>query len=553
MIRAGLIRQLSAGIYSYLPLAQRILNKISRIVREEMDAIGGQEFFLPALNPREIWDESGRWDVMGETMFRLKDRKGADLCLGMTHEEVFTSIARTELNSYKQLPQIWYQIQTKFRDEPRPKSGLLRVRQFTMKDSYSFDIDTSGLDAAFEKHREAYKKIFERCGLEFEMVEASSGAMGGSASTEFMVKTDAGEDLIATCSRCEYAANVEKATSVVEPIDDAPGPDAPEEFATPGIRTIEELEDFEGGAPAVRQIKTLLFAAEFDAERKFVIALLRGDHQLQETKLLDTLGAIEIRPLQDQEIFDLLGAHAGSLGGVKAKELAKKSGTEVSIVADHALKGRQNMTTGANRDDFHIRGVNIGRDIEVDDWTDLRAVGSGERCTGCADGILEVSKSLEIGHIFKLGTKYSDAMDATVLNENGKSVPLVMGSYGIGVERIMASVIEQNHDQDGIIWTKSVAPFDVLVVVTNTKNQDLLDLGDRIYSELQGLGLDVLLDDRKERPGVKFKDADLIGIPTRIVVGKKSADGLVELVDRKTKELEEIKIEEIASRFAKSG
>ncbi len=549
LVRAGLIRQLGAGIYSYLPLAQRILQKIETIIREEMNAIGGQEFYLPAINPREVWEESGRWDVMGDNMFRIKDRKGADLCLAMTHEEVFTSIARHELKSYKQLPQTWYQIQTKFRDEPRPKSGLLRVRQFTMKDSYSFDIDTDGLDAAFDKHKEAYKRIFTRCGLDFELVEASSGAMGGSASTEFMVKTDAGEDLIATCSNCDYAANIEKATSKIKEISDEKGLDSPEEFPTPNVRTIERLANFEGGADANRQIKTLVYSGKIGEEEKNIIALLRGDHQLQETKLQDAIGANEIRPLQDEEIFSLLNAHAGSLGGVNAKENAESNKQEIFIIADKSLKNRKNMTTGANKDDFHFRGVDVERDITIEEWADLRIVNSGETCPNCESGILDIAKSLEIGHIFKLGTKYSDSMAATVLNENGKPVPIVMGSYGIGVERIMASVIEQNHDDDGIIWTKNVSPFDVIITVTNVKQTELLEAGEKIYADLLEKGFEVLLDDRKERAGVKFNDAELIGVPFRVTVGKGISEGIVELTNRRTKESVEVSVDEVGSKL----
>ncbi len=545
-----MIRQLAAGIYSYLPLAQIVLNKINAIVREEMNAIGAQEFFLPALNPREIWEETGRWSVMGDNMFRLKDRKGADLCLGMTHEEVFTSIARNELRSYKQLPQIWYQIQTKFRDEARPKSGLLRVRQFTMKDSYSFDVDQDGLDESFEKHREAYQKIFSRCGLRFVMVEASSGAMGGSASTEFMVRTDAGEDLIAQCNSCGYAANVEKAVSRIAAETDDPGPEAPEMFATPAVRTIEQLANFEGGAAATRQIKSLIYVATAGDASKYVIALLRGDHQLQETKLQDSVAATEIRPAEDAEIFALLGAHAGSLGAVNARENAAERGKEVTIIADRSLSDRRNMTTGANVDDFHLRGVDVSRDIPVDCWADLRLVATGEACASCDTGTIEVAKSLEIGHIFKLGTKYSESMGARVLNENGKAVPIVMGSYGIGVERIMASVIEQNHDADGIIWTPATAPFDVVLTVTNVRDERLLELGKRLYRELTRDGISVLLDDRDERAGVKFKDADLIGIPMRINIGKRADEGIVELVDRATKTLREVAIDEIADAVA---
>ncbi len=544
-----MIRQLAAGIYSYLPLAQIVLGKISAIVREEMAAIGAQEFLLPALNPREIWDETGRWDLMGDNMFRLKDRKGADLCLGMTHEEVFTAIARNELRSYKQLPQIWYQIQTKFRDEARPKSGLLRVRQFTMKDSYSFDLNAAGLDESFEKHREAYKRIFSRCGLRFVMVEASSGAMGGSASTEFMVRTDAGEDLIAVCGDCGYAANVEKATSRLAAVEDDAGPETPEQFPTPGVRTIDQLAVFDGGAVAERQIKSLIYVANSGGTESFVIALLRGDHPLQETKLQDALGANEIRPAVDDEIFGLLGAHAGSLGAVNARQNAAERGKTATIVADIALRGRKNMTTGANLDDHHLRGVGPERDIPVDQWADLRLVGSGEGCPQCDNGVLEVAKSLEIGHIFKLGTKYSLSMGANVLDENGKAVPLVMGSYGIGVERIMASVIEQNHDADGIIWSPATAPFDVVLTVTNVRDERLLELGTRLYRELTRDGFDVLLDDRDERAGVKFKDADLIGFPFRVNIGKRADEGIVEIVSRASKELTEVRIDEVADRL----
>jgi prolyl-tRNA synthetase len=550
LLRAGLVRQLGAGIYSYLPLAWRVMRRIEQIIREEMDSIGGQEFLLPALNPREIWEESGRWSVMGDNMFRLKDRKGADLCLGMTHEEVFTSIARHELRSYKQLPQVWYQIQTKFRDEPRPKSGVLRVRQFIMKDAYSFDVDTHGLDKSFEDQRQAYVRIFTRCGLKFSMVEASSGAMGGSASNEFMVKTDAGEDLIATCESCGYAANLEKATSQLHVVIDEPSTSsAPEEFPTPNVRTIEDLINFPGGAVASRQIKTLIyFAKDETGEQRPVIALLRGDHQLHETKLADALAASEVRPAHPEEIRDLLGASAGSLGGVSAKQKAKATGRDLRIVADHALKGRTNMTTGANKDEHHLRGVNIERDIPVDLWTDLRTVQSGERCPKCEAGTLDVSKALEVGHIFKLGTKYSVSMGASVLTQDGKEVPIVMGSYGIGIERIMAAAIELHHDTDGIIWTPSIAPFDAVVTVTNMKQPEMKDAGERLYQELQRAGLDVLLDDRDERAGVKFKDADLIGVPFRVTVGKKIADGAVELFERATKQSSDVRLDEVVAR-----
>jgi len=547
LLRAGMVRQLAAGIYSLLPLGQRVAVKVMQILREEMNGIGGQEFFLPALNPREIWEESGRWSVMGDNMFRLKDRKGADLCLGMTHEEVFTSIARNELRSYKQLPQVWYQIQVKFRDEARPKSGVLRVRQFIMKDAYSFDIDQAGLEKSFENQRQAYIRIFDRCGLEYVVVEASSGSMGGSASKEFMVKTDAGEDMIATCASCGYAANLEKATSRLTEIRDGVGLEFPAEFPTPGVRTIDDLVKFGEGVPAEQQIKTLVYMSEEDEKSRYLLALLRGDHQLHETKLIDALGA-EVRPAQANEIAALLGANAGSLGAVGAKKKAHESGKEVSIIADLALRGRHNMTTGANTDDFHIRGVDMARDISVDKWADLRSVTSGEGCPNCGEGTLEVAKALEIGHIFKLGTKYSVSMGANVLTQDGKEVPIVMGSYGIGVERIIASAIELHHDADGIIWPKTIAPFDVVVTITNMKQDELREVGERLYNDLQRAGLDVLLDDRDERAGVKFKDADLIGIPFRITVGKRISEGFVELFERRSRLSQDVKLKEVVER-----
>jgi len=548
LLRAGVIRQLSAGIYSYLPLGQRIALKVMQILREEMNAIGGQEFYLPALHPAEVWQESGRWFAIGDEMFRLKDRRGTDMCLGMTHEEIFTTIARNEIRSYKQLPQVWYQIQVKFRDEARPKSGLMRLRTFIMKDAYSFDIDRAGLDKSFADQREAYKRIFTRCGIEFLIVEASSGAMGGSESSEFMARTPAGEDFIVSCPNCGYAANLEKASSVVAPITDDAGPASPEEFPTPGVRTIEDLTTFPGGAEATRQIKSLVMLATIDGETKPILVLLRGDHQLHEVKLGDSLGATAVRPAHPEEIRELLGASAGSLGGVGAKAKARAASQDLRIIADAALRGRRNMTTGANKDDHHLRGVDLERDIDVDAWADMRAVNSGELCPRCETGILEVYKGMEIGHIFKLGTKYSESMGATVLNEEGKQVPIIMGSYGIGVERILTAAVEQRHDEDGIIWPKSLAPFNVVATITNMKQDDLRSAGESLYEKLKRAGLDVLLDDRDERAGVKFKDADLIGIPYRITIGKKISEGLVELFDRANRKSEDVKIADVVSR-----
>ncbi len=551
LLRAAIVRQLSAGIYSYLPLGQRIALKVMQILREEMNAIGGQEFFLPALHPAELWQESGRWYAIGDDMFRLKDRKGGDMVLGMTHEEVFTSIARNELRSYKQLPQVWYQMQTKFRDEARPKSGLMRLRTFIMKDAYTFDIDRAGLDKSFIDQREAYKRIFTRCGLQFLIVEASSGAMGGTESNEFMAKTPAGEDLIANCPNCGYAGNLEKASSRVAAIADEPGPAAPEEFPTPGVRTIEDLTTFPGGAEASRQIKSLVFVATIDSEPRPVLVLIRGDHQLHETKLADNLRATAVRPAHPEEIKDLLGASAGSLGGVGAKAKARAAKQELRIVADKALQNRRNMTTGANKDDHHLRGVDLQRDIEIDEWLDLRTVEAGEGCPNCDSGVLEVFKAMEIGHIFKLGTKYSESMGATVLTQDGKEVPIVMGSYGIGVERIITAAVEQHHDGDGIVWPKAISPFDVIVTITNIKQDELRATGEELYQGLQRAGLEVLLDDRDERAGVKFKDADLIGIPYRITIGKKAADGVVELFDRHAKTNEDVKISDVVSGVQK--
>jgi prolyl-tRNA synthetase len=539
LMRAGYIRPLGSGIYSLLPLAQKVRLKVINIIREEMNAIGGQEFVLPALHPTELWEESGRLGTMGDIMFRLKDRKGAELVLGVTHEEIFTSIARNALSSYRQLPQIWYQFQTKFRDELRPKSGLLRVREFTMKDSYSFDVDAAGLDKSFDLHKAAYERIFERAGLDFVAVEASSGAMGGSASTEFMVLTDAGEDMVVLCKGCGYAANLEKAVAAIEKIENGNAQAALEKFPTPGLRTVEQLANFADFASAKNQIKTLVYVAD----DQLVLVLLRGDHELNTTKLMDFLGAENVRPAEDQEIFSAMGAHAGSLGGVGVKTLG--GSTIKRLILDNALKGRTNMVTGANHDDFHYRGVSIERDIETSAWSDFRSVRSGDICIKCG-GALTVEKSLEIGHIFKLGTRYSTTMDAHVLVSSGEKVPIFMGSYGIGVERLMAAAVELSHDKKGIIWPQSLAPYDIIVNVINSAEEESLDAGAKLYSELRAQGIDALLDDRAERPGFKFADNDLIGIPLRINIGKKLKDGIVELVERTSGESRDVSLHNLA-------
>jgi prolyl-tRNA synthetase len=537
LLRAGYIRQLAAGLYSYLGLAQRSLNKIQKIVREEMDAIGAQEFLLPALNPAEVWQESGRWDAMGDNMFRLKDRFGRDLCLGMTHEEVMTHIARGELRSYKQLPQIWYQIQNKFRDEPRPKSGLLRVRQFLMKDSYSFDIDAEGLDLSFRLHHEAYLKIFARCGLAVIPVEAHSGAMGGSQSREFMVPSDAGEDFVAVCPLCHYAANLEKAMARATPptVEDPDMTAIPEAFHTPGRKTIAEVAEFTG-LPATSQMKSLVMVAD----GRTVLALVRGDHHLSETKFAESVGAREVRPATYGEIVEAFGAQPGSLGPVGV--------SGIHIVADHALEGRRNMIAGANRDDYHLRNVTPGLHFQPT-FADIRQVATGDPCAICG-GQLEVKKTIEIGHIFKLGYKYSESMGLRVQSAAGEEVTPIMGSYGIGIERILCCAIEQSHDENGMCLPPSIAPYTVVITPINNADAALKEAAERIETECIAAGIDVLYDDRDDRPGVKFKDADLIGVPFRITIGgKKLALGLVEIYERKTRLSRDVPVAEAAGEL----
>jgi prolyl-tRNA synthetase len=529
LIRGGFIRQLAAGIYSLLPLGQRTMLKITTIIREEMNAAGAQEFLLPALHPADFWQETGRWIDMGDNMFRLKDRAGRDLCLGMTHEEIFTELARKEVRSYKDLPQIWYQIQTKFRDEPRPKSGLLRLRQFTMKDSYSFDVDFDGLDKSYEIHHDAYCRIYTRCGLKFVSVEASSGAMGGSQSQEFMVRMEAGEDFVVSCS-CGYAANLERATSQVPRIVDLPAAGEPREVSTPGQKTIAEIADFLK-VPPTHQIKSLVYIVN---SRPYLF-LVRGDHQLSEAKLMAVAKSVLVRPASPEEITQAFGAEAGSLGPVGV--------TNMPVYADLQLQGRQNLTCGANKNDFHLQGVTPDVHFKPT-WADLRTVQEGEGCVECGKP-LQVYRAVEIGHIFKLGTKYSESMGAFVLTSDGRQVPIVMGSYGIGLERIMSSAVELYHDADGIIWPPSIAPFSYIITPVNYK-AEVKTVADELYETIQSAGLDVLLDDRQERPGVKFKDADLIGIPHRIVVGaEKIKRGKVELFERATHKMELMNIDSI--------
>ena len=557
LVRAGYIRQLAAGIYSYLFLGQRSFNKIMGIVREEMDKIG-QEFYLPAIHPRELWEASGRWAVMGDAMFRLKDRKGADLCLGMTHEEVVTEIARKELRSYKQLPQIWYQIQTKFRDEPRPKSGLLRVRQFMMKDSYSFDMDAAGLDISYQKHYDAYCHIFDRCGLKYMVVEADSGAMGGSQSREFMVRTPAGEDQIVSCETCNYAANLEKATSRLAPTEDlaVQGDGRPLEVHTPGMKTIEEVAQFLGVSPK-NKMKTLALIVEEGnsksdkAKSRAVVVLMRGDHEMNEAKLTSALNGKEARPMQEKEITQLFGSPAGFLGpvGIPWAEKLKDVDRPILLV-DKALEGRSNLIGGANKEDYHLKNLTPGRDFQPTAYADLRRVTRGEACPNCGSP-MRIDSAVEVGHIFKLGYKYAESMGARVLDKNGKEVTPIMGCYGIGIERILTASVEQGNDENGFWLPPQIAPFEIVVTPTNVSDERIKAAAEDIASRLGTAGYQVLLDDRDERPGVKFKDADLVGIPFRVNVGKKVTEDRVEVVQRSTRQMEDASIPAITEYFGK--
>lgn len=526
MIRSGMIRQLVAGVYSELPFGWKAAQKAIAIIREEMNRIGGQELFLPVLNPIEVWEETGRAQDFGDELFRLKDRKGRSLCLGPTHEEIICDLARAFVQSYRDLPQIWYQIQTKMRDEPRPRSGVLRARQFVMKDSYSLDADEEGLDHSYNLHALAYRRIFERCALNFFVVGASSGLMGGSGSQEFMVESHHGEDRLALCGKCDYAANLDVATSRPQGIKDPvnKGDDAePQLVSTPDRRTIEEVSEFLKVKPE-RLIKTLVFMSDGD---KPIMALLAGDDELNESKLTSVLGG-SFRPAHPDEIKSLFGSEAGFLGPVKAPSMP--------IIADYRLKDGRDRITGANRDHYHITGVHVGRHFQPDRYADLRTVKASEGCPNCK-GKLRVTNAIEIGHIFKLGTKYSRAMGANILDAEGKERPIVMGSYGIGIGRILACAIELGHDEDGICWPVPLAPYDVELIGLNLKDADISARAQNLYENLREAGFEVLFDDRDVSPGIKFKDADLLGIPYQVVISPKSlsADG-VEVKVRSTGE-----------------
>ena len=534
MMRAGMIKKMASGVYNQLPMGLRVFNKIQNIIREEMNAKGAQEILCAGLIPSELWKESGRWDVMGPEMFRLNDRNDRSYCMGPTHEEVFTDIIRQEINSYKQLPLNLYQIQAKYRDERRPRFGVMRTKTFTMKDAYTFDIDQEGLDKSYQDMFEAYTNIFRRCELENSPVQADSGAMGGSASAEFMVKSEVGEDEIVFCSGCDYAANIEKAISVNHEACDEDIKEL-KEVHTPGVTTIDELSKFfniEEGKFG----KTLIYYAD----GKSVAVVVRGDREVNETKVTNAIGgAIEFELASESTIKEVTNAEVGFAGPIGIK-------TDYLLI-DKEVADQKNIIIGANKTDYHIENANYGRDFEGI-VGDFRNVEEGDKCTKCGSA-LEVARGVEVGHIFKLGTKYSESMGATYLDKNGKSQPIVMGCYGIGVERTAAAVIEQHHDENGIIWPLSIAPYHVVVVPVNMKKEEQVDAAEKIYNELKDMGVEVLLDDRDERIGFKFKDSELIGIPMRITVGKDITDGKVEFKLRAESDKEVINLDEIKSKI----
>ena len=533
MLRAGMIRKMASGIYNQLPMGIRVFRKVEDIIREEMNAKGAQEISCALLIPAELWQESGRWDAMGPEMFRLKDRNGRDYCLGPTHEETFTYIVRNEITSYKQLPLNLYQIETKFRDERRPRFGVMRTRNFTMKDAYSFDADLEGLDKSYNDMFDAYTRIFARCDLENSPVQADSGAMGGSASAEFMVKSEVGEDEIVFCSGCDYAANIEKATSV----NHEPSTEEMKEMSeveTPNVHTIEDLQEFFKMEPG-KFAKTLIY----NADGKSVAVVVRGDRDANETKVANAVGgAVEFEMADEEMVKAVTGAEVGFAGpiGIKADYL----------FIDQEVVDQRNVIIGANKTNYHIQNANFGRDFDGV-VGDFRNVQEGDKCPKCG-APLEIMRGVEVGHIFKLGTKYSESMGATFLDKNGKSQPIIMGCYGIGVERTVAAIVEQHHDENGIIWPLAVAPYHVVVVPVNVKKEEHLENAEKIYEELKAAGVEVLLDDRNERAGFKFKDSDLLGIPMRITVGKDIVDGKVEFKLRSEDDKEIIAVEDVLDR-----
>ncbi len=538
MLRAGMIRQLARGIYDFLPLGVRVLRKVERIIREEMNRAGALEVLLPAVCPAELWQESGRWEKYGKELLRIKDRNDRDFCFGPTHEEVITDLVRRDVRSYRELPLNLYQIQTKFRDEVRPRFGLMRGREFIMKDAYSFHVDRADCDREYENMFATYRRIFDRCGLAYRPVEADTGAIGGSRSHEFQVLADSGEDAIVSCERCEYAANVEKAGIGADPPTTAGEPTPLVEVPTPGQRTIEEVSAFMKMKPH-RFIKTLLYAVGDGV----VVALVRGDHALSEPKLKDALGTPAVELASESTVEAVTGAPVGFAGPMNLTG-------KVRILADHALAGITAAVTGANKADTHVKGVSAARDFAGAEFVDLRVAVAGDRCPRC-EGRFVLQRGIEVGQVFYLGTKYSQALNATVLDDAGKERVLEMGCYGIGVTRTIAAAIEQNHDDAGIIWPMPLAPFSVAVVPVNVTDERLRTTAERIHHELVAHGVEVLLDDREERPGVKFKDADLLGHPLRITVGQRALErDAVELKRRTEKNAVEVPVAEVAARVA---
>jgi prolyl-tRNA synthetase len=521
LLRAGLIRKLTGGLYTFLPLGLRALRKVEQIVREEMNRAGALEVLMPALQPPEIWQQSGRYETAKDVLFKVRDRAKKEWVLGPTHEEVITTLVATEINSYRQMPKNFYQIQTKFRDEIRPRFGLMRAKEFIMKDAYSFDGTDEGAQASYRKMYDAYARIFERCGLKTVAVEADTGVMGGKFSHEFMVPAETGENEVVFCEACGYAANVEKASSKASSLQAEKVETGLEKFPTPGVVTIDALSRAPHNVPAERQIKTLVYVVESN----LVLILMRGDDQLNEAKLAGTLGTPTFRPAESAEILQGLGANPGSLGAVGV--------TKLKVYADERLRQNTGMTTGANEDGFHFRNVSIDRDIQVGHWADLRLVRAGEPCPNC-EKPLKLQRAIEVGHVFKLGTKYSLALNALFLDESGKQQPCIMGCYGIGVTRTLQAVIEQSHDQNGIVWPMSVAPYTVCITpLSFDANSEVMKQAQQLYEQLIAKGIDVILDDRNERPGVKFKDSELVGFPIRVGIGEKSlAKGEVEIKPR---------------------
>ena len=524
MIRAGMIRKLTSGIYSYLPLGYRVIRKVEQIIREEMNKAGAQEVHLPMVQPAELWQESGRWTFYGKELLRFRDRNNRDYCLGPTHEEVITDLVRHDIKTYRQLPCNLYQIQTKFRDEVRPRFGVMRCREFGMKDAYSFDADEAGAEKSYEKMFAAYNNIFRRCGLKFRSVEADSGSIGGSFSHEFMVMADSGEDAIVFCEKCNYAANLEKAEILKPAAEDLQQKEQPamESVETPDVRTIEEVSTFLNVSPE-QIVKTLIF----NADGKPCAVLIRGDHEVNEIKVKNYLGAAALELADDEMIMKATGAPRGFAGAV---------GIKARVIADYSIMNLVNMVTGANKENYHLKNVNIGRDFQVESFADLRVSQPGDACPRCG-GVIKFVRGIEVGHVFKLGTKYSKAMKAVYLDRDGKEKTMIMGCYGIGIGRTVAACIEQNFDSNGIIWPIPLAPFTVIVTPVNIKESDVMKASEDIYRELLACGVESIMDDRDERAGVKFKDADLIGIPLRIVVGSKNlAQGRVELKIRRSGE-----------------